>query len=168
MLLWRTVHERASLPILTLRLTERGLYDRWDHCQGLAGYAARFAASDRFDPEQLTTRLASSLNEVLEYVFRARPGGEGEVALHIVRNDTQTVVEVALPTDPALAERLRSEFERLALPDARERYAAGFQAMLAGAPAEAGLLELVALHGVTLSLRDDAGAATILLSLPHE
>lgn len=158
---------RPTAPIVTLKLSARGLYDAWEHCRSLADYVARFVASDRFDPEQLTTRLSTYLNEVLEFVYRARPAG-GDIVVGVYRGDTQIVVELALPTDATLAERLRRDFARFAEPDARDRYAAEFAAMLASPPADAGLLELVALHGVDLALRDGDAVSTIVLTLPHE
>ena len=157
----------ASTPIVTLRISARGLYDAWDHCRNLADYIARFAASDRFDPEQLTTRLSTYLNEVLEFVFRARPAG-GDLVLDVARTDAHLVVALALPTDPALAERLRRDLARVTRPDARDAYAADFHTMLASPPVDAGLLELVALHGVGLDLRDGDAVTTLVLSLPHE
>lgn len=161
------LHPPGSSPILTLRISVRGLYDSWAHCHRLAEYIARFVASDRFDPEQLTTRLSTYLNEVLEYVFRARPS-EGEIVVEVVRTDEHVIAELTMPTDDALAERLREDLGRAAQPDARARYEAEFQAMLARPPAEAGLLELVALHGVALALRERSGASVIVLTVPHE
>lgn len=154
-------------PILTLRISVRGLYDSWTHCQRLADYIARFVASDRFDPEQLTTRLSTYLNEVLEYVFRARPG-EGEIVVEVGRTAEHLVAELSVPTDDALAARLRDDLARAAQPDARARYEREFQAMLAQPPAHAGLLELVALHGVRLDLRQDSAVSVIVLTLPHD
>lgn len=157
----------ASSPIITLKLSAAGLYDSFSHCQKLADYIARFAGSDRFDPEQLTTRLSTYLNEVIEYVFRARPA-DGEIVVEVGRTAEHIVVELTLPTDLALAERLRGDFVRVAAPDARARYAADFQAMLDRPPADAGLLELVALHGVTLALREAASVSVIVVTVPHE
>lgn len=154
-------------PIVTLRISVRGLYDSWTHCQKLADYIARFAASDRFDPEQLTTRLSTYLNEVLEFVFRARPA-EGELVVSVGRASEHLVVELAVPADAALAGELRRDFERVAGDDARARYGAEFRATLERAPADAGLLELVALHGVGLDLRERGGAGVIVLTVPHE
>ncbi|MCY1063082.1 hypothetical protein [Nannocystis sp. SCPEA4] len=154
-------------PILTLRISVRGLYDSWTHCQRLADYIARFVASDRFDPEQLTTRLSTYLNEVLEYVFRARPS-DGEIVVEVGRTDEHVIAELTMPADEALAARLRDDLGRVSQPDARARYEAEFQAMLTRAPAEAGLLELVALHGVELGLREAGGASVIVLTVPHE
>lgn len=154
-------------PIITLQLSAQGLHDSFSHCQQLADYVARFAGSDRFDPEQLTTRLSTYLNEVLEYVFRARPA-DGQIVVRVGRTEEHIVVELSLPTDLALAERLREDFARVAQPDARARYTAEFHAMLERPTAEAGLLELVAFHGVTLALREDPSVSVIVLSVPHE
>ena len=100
-------------------------------------------------------------------MFRARRA-DGEIVVHVGRTPEHIVVELALPTDGALAERLRGDFARVALPDARERYAAEFQAMLDRPPEGAGLLELVAFHGVALALREDPSVSVIVLSVPHE
>lgn len=154
-------------PILTLRISVRGLYDSWTHCQRLADYIARFVASDRFDPEQLTTRLSTYLNEVLEYVFRARPS-EGEIVVEVGRTDEHVIAELTIPTDEALAQRLRDDLGRVAPADARARYEAEFESMILRPPAEVGLLELVALHGVELALREGDGVGVIVLTVPHE
>lgn len=157
----------APSPIVKLNISVRGLYDSWTHCQNLADYIARFAASDRFDPEQLTTRLSTYLNEVLEFVFRARPA-EGDIVVAVGRTPEHIVVELAVPTDAALAERLRGDLARATGPDPRAQYAADFHAMLASPPADAGLLELVALHGIGLALREGPAVSTLVLSVPHE
>ncbi|HEY8376039.1 MAG TPA: hypothetical protein VIK91_06095 [Nannocystis sp.] len=154
-------------PILTLRVSVRGLYDSWSHCHQLADYIARFVASDRFDPEQLTTRLSTYLNEVLEYIFRARPG-TGEIVVTVGRTSEHIVAELAVPSDEALAARLRDDLEQAARPDARARY----EAELAALPTEprpgTGLLELVALHGVRLDLRQEPAVSVIVLTVPHD
>ena len=50
-------------PVVTATISVEGFVDGWIHCQHIADYLARFAASDRFDPAQLTTRLSTYLNE---------------------------------------------------------------------------------------------------------
>lgn len=157
----------APSPIITLRISARGLYDSWTHCQRLADYVARFAASDRFDPEQLTTRLSTYLNEVLEYVFRAR-ADDGDVVVGVSRTPEHLLVELTMPAGDGLRERLRRDFSRVSQPDAAARYAAEFRATLDHPRADAGLLELVALHGVALALREEPAHCVIVLSVPHE
>lgn len=75
----------AASRIVEATLSIEGFADAWPHCQHVADFLARFAASDRYDPEQLTTRLSTFLHEALELVLRSlsrpgprQPGSSGE------------------------------------------------------------------------------------------
>ncbi len=157
----------------------QGFMDGWLHCQHVADYLARFASSDRFDPEQLTTRLSTYLNEALELVFRSAPG-PGELVVTIHRQHDRLDVALACPI--AGDDRMRRSVRRATEADAVASYRRGFVDLLARpeglAPpasedlaaweADAGLLELVALHGITLALHEPGDALVLRMTVPHE
>jgi hypothetical protein len=162
--------------VVTATLSVDGFVDGWTHCQHVADYLARFAASDRFDPAQLTTRLSTYLNEVLELVYRSEPPA-GDVVVAIYRLPERLQVEVRCPLASAAdgadrlagAERLRRSVRRASDPAAAATYRRGFLELLDGDhDGDAGLLELVALHGIKLELREASDAMVVRLQVPHE
>ncbi len=163
-------------PVISASLSVQGLTDDWGHCQQVADYLARFAASDRFDPEQLTTRLSTYLNEVLELVVRGEPAA-GELVVTVLRGADRLEVEFAVPALPDGGELLRRVVRAAGEPDVAGAYRRGFAAQIeagaagteaAGAGADIGLLELVALHGIGLGLREAGGGLVLRMIVPHE
>lgn len=175
--------EAAASPVISsvirASLSVQGLTDDWGHCQQVADYLARFAASDRFDPEQLTTRLSTYLNEVLELVVRGEPAA-GELVVTVLRGADRLEVEFAVPALPDGGEQLRRSVRAAGEPDVAGAYRRGFAARLAADGAAAagatdgatgddiGLLELVALHGIGLGLREAGGGLVLRMIVPHE
>lgn len=173
----------GASPVVTATLSIAGFIDGWIHCQHVADYLARFAASDRFDPAQLTTRLSTYLNEALELVFRSSPAATspaateaaGDIVVAIHRLPDRLQVELRCP---AAGERLRRSVRRATEPDAAVAYRRDLAQLLHGAPeepseaadADDGLLELVALHGIGLELIEPPAADAIILrmTVPHE
>lgn len=142
----------VEIPVITLRISARGLFDSWSHCRGIAEYVARSVASDRDDNEQLAARLSACLSEVLGHVFRARIDGS-DVVVTLGRSADLLVIELRIPADDEL----------------RALLARGFRSETRVPPAEAppaGPLELVALDGVSFALRDEAAACILVLSVP--
>lgn len=165
----------GASPVVRATFSMHGFMDGWLHCQHVAEYLARFAASDRFDPERLTTRLATYLNELLELVFRSAPGpGLLVVAIDRVADRLEVAVCCPLATDGA--DRIRHSVRRATHADLAADYRRIFLELLAtpsdpGSPErdlDAGLLELVALHGVTLALREASDALVLHMTVPHE
>lgn len=157
--------------MVSAALSLRGFADAWPHCQHVAEFLARFAASDRYDPEQLTTRLATYLHEVLELIQRchtAEDPGVGDLAIAVSRRGDRLVLDVAVPVEPAPGERLRRSVARACAEEPAAAYRSGFAAAIRGDDDGAGLLELVALHGLGLAVRDAADVVTLTLSVPHE
>jgi len=156
--------------VVAATLELRGLVDSWPHCQHVADFLARFAASDRFDPEQLTTRLASYLHEVLELVRRCHAASEarGDLVITLGRRADRISLDVAVPVDEAAGDRLRRSVHRACGPDPAAAYRIEFAAAIAGDDEDAGLLELVALHGVTCAAVEAGDVLTLSLSVPHE
>jgi hypothetical protein len=157
-------------PVISATLSLDGFIGDWPHCQHVADDLARFAASDRFDPEQLTTRLSTYLNEVLELVYRCQvgpPAGDLVIAIH--RAADRLFVEVAVPIAADAHARLRHHVRRAGAPEAAAAYRQAFAGELADAEDDgAGLLELVALHGVTFALRETDERVAVIMSVPQE
>lgn len=150
--------EDSATPVVTATLSLAGFIDGWIHCQHVADYLARFAASDRFDPAQLTTRLSTYLNEALELVFRsdsptpptptpqphtdapqpahtlaAAPTGEIVIAIHRLPDRLQVELRC-----PAASERMRRSVRRAAEADAAATYRRDLPELLHGDPLQAG------------------------------
>jgi hypothetical protein len=167
-------------PVVRASFSMQGFMDGWMHCRHVADYLARFAASDRFDPERLTTRLSNYLNEALELVFRSAPGpGQLVVTIHRKHDRLEVTLACPVPVD----DRLRRSVRRATEAEAAANYRRGFAELVrrgdVGArpasedpdewEADAGLLELVALHGITLALSRVADDAVVLhMTVPHE
>lgn len=146
----------VEIPVITLRISSRGLFDSWSHCRGIADYVARSVASDRLDPELLTARLSACLNEFLEHVFRARID-VSDVVVTLGRGGDHLIIELRIPADDELRALLTRGFSGPPRSESRAHAAA--------AP-PAGLLELVAVDGVSVALRDEPAACVLVLSVP--
>ena len=171
--------ESDSSPVVRASFSMQGFVDDWAHCRHVADYLARFASSDRFDPERLTTRLSTYLNEALELVSRSA-AGPGQLVVTIHRQHDRLEVAFACPI--AADDRMRRSVRRATGPEAIADYRRGFVELLGWtdpgrAPpasedseweADAGPLELVALHGITLALREASDALVLLMTVPHE
>lgn len=157
-------------PIVSARLSSRGFVESWQHCASVSEYLARFAASDRFDPEQLTTRLASVINEVLEVVFRAAPV-EGDISVSLARSEQRLELELEVPASEATRASLAEAFAALEQPfSAGDLVRREFHVLPDEAPPGAGLVELAAVLGTrpTLRLADDGSCHVISLYVPYE
>ncbi len=161
----------AISPVVKATLSLDGFIDGWRHCHELADYLARFAASDRFDPAQLTTRLSTYLNEVLELLFHTHkqaPAAHGHVVIEIRRQADRLYVEIAVPTaddNPLLRETLRQAVTSASPEDYRREF---LEPQAAACGTSAGLRELVALHGIAIELRETDTTFTLRLTVPHE
>ena len=156
----------APTPVIAVRLDLAGFTASWSHCGGLADYVARFAASDRFDPEALTTTIASHLDEILEVLFHHV--AVGWVDLTVRRAGAALVIACAVPVDDAQAAALRRIFAGLEGPGLRAEYLARLPRLLVEPAPEAGILEMAALHGVTPALAESPGRAVVTLTLDAE
>lgn len=146
----------VEIPVITLRISARGLFDSWSHCRGIADYVARSVASDRLDPDQLSTRLSACLSEILEHLFRARIDSS-DVVVTLGRSADRLIIELYIPADDELRVRLTRGVSGAPRSESR---AQGSEAT------PAGLLELVALDGVSFALRDEPAACVLVLSVP--
>lgn len=175
----------GATPVVTATLSVAGFIDGWIHCQHVADYLARFAASDRFDPAQLTTRLSTYLNEALELVFRSdsspKPHPDAPASLTPATHTGEIVIAIhRLPGSlqvemrcPAASERLRRSVRKAAEADAAATYRRHRADLLRGEPdqeaaADDGLRERVALHGIGLDLHETRDAVVLRMTVPHE
>ncbi|MBL9099719.1 MAG: hypothetical protein JNL82_02110 [Myxococcales bacterium] len=175
----------SAARIVEATLSIADFADAWPHCRHVADFLARFAASDRYDPEQLTTRLSTFLHEALELVLRSRgprPAADatepasthladqhaGDLVVAIHRRGDRLELALAVPAGGAAGEALRRSVRRAAAPDAAAAYRAGFAAAIDGDEDGVGLLELVAHHGLELGVDDTAERLALTLRVPHE
>jgi hypothetical protein len=162
--------DAAASPVVSATLSLSGFADAWPHCQHVADFLARFTASDRYDPEQLTTRLSTYLHELLELVLRGgvAAAAAGDLEIAVRRRGDRLELDVAVPAAGDAGELLRRSVDRARVPDPAAAYRAGFADMVRGDDDGAGLLELVAHHGVELAVADADERLTITLRVPHE
>jgi hypothetical protein len=157
----------AAQRVISLRLALPGFAGAWSHCGGLADYIARYAASDRYDPEGLTTQLATYINELLELLTR-QGFSRGELGVHVHRQGEALAVRLRLPGDPAQLSALAQLFAHLDAPDLEAAYRARLP-HLTGAPHPADpLLELAAVFGVRPVLEASEGHLEITLTVAAE
>ncbi|MEZ4449443.1 MAG: hypothetical protein R3B09_08185 [Nannocystaceae bacterium] len=150
-----------------MRLELDGFAAAWSHCGDVADYVARFAASDRYDPEGLTTRIASYLNEVLELLFAHHPGG-ASLDLVVTREDNALHVACTMPTNEALTATMERVFQGLSRDDLRSELRSALRGYLDQAPPEAAFIEMSGVHGITPRLTRDGDAVTVSLTIPAE
>lgn len=161
----------APSQVISLRLALAGFAESWSHCGAVADYVARYAASDRFDPEGLTTRLSSFLNEVLELIYSNHGGaqeGPPVLAIDVTREESALHVACALPADDAVASAFERALAGLDDPDLRSRYRDGFDAGLDEARVEAPFLEMAGVHGIAPVLNRSGDHVVVRLTIPAE
>ena len=98
----------GASPVIRATFSTHGFIDGPQHCQQVADYLARFAASD-FDLEPLTTRLTTHLHALLGLVIRGDPG-PGLLVLAIDRRPDRLELALGCHTlhDPDLPARITS------------------------------------------------------------
>lgn len=152
--------------VMSVRLALPGFVDSWSHCGGLADFVARFAASDRYDPEGLTTRISSHLDEILEVLFGVVAVGHADVDVH--RRDDAVEVACDVPVDDAQSAELARIFRGLEGRDLRAEYRELLPHLLVEMRPEAAILEMAGLHGVVPVLEVAPGRARITLTIAAE
>ena len=152
--------------VISMRLALSGFSETWAQCRVVADYIARYAASDRFDPEGLATQISSFVNEVLELSFANH--GEGTMGVDVTREEVAVHVSCVLPTNDEVTAAFQRALGGLSSADIRARHRQEFLAFL-DAPEPAGaFVEMAAVHGVLpqLTLRDDS--LLVSLTIPAE
>ena len=152
--------------VISMRLALSGFSETWAQCRVVADYIARYAASDRFDPEGLATQISSFVNEVLELSFANH--GEGTMGVDVTREEVAVHVSCVFPTNDEVTAAFQRALGGLSSPDIQARHRQGFLALL-DAPDPAGaFVEMAAVHGVApqLTLRDDS--LLVSLTIPAE
>lgn len=150
-----------------MRLELDGFAAAWSHCGDVADYVARFAASDRYDPEGLTTRIASYLNEVLELLFAHHPSG-ASLDLVVTREESALHVACTMPTNEALSATMERIFGGLSRSDLRAELRAAIAGYDGVVPPEAAFVEMAGIHGIAPRLTQDGDAVTVSLTIPAE
>jgi len=157
----------AAPRVISVRLALPGFAGAWSHCGGLADYLARYAASDRFDPEALTTQLGTYINELLELLVR-QGFDRGELCVDLYRRGDALALHLRLPGGREQRAALAAIFAHLDLPDLDAAYRARLP-LLTSAPHPADpLLELAAVFGVRPVLEDSDEHLHLTLTVPAE
>lgn len=152
--------------VMSVRLALPGFVDSWSHCGGLADFVARYSASDRYDPEGLTTRISSHLDEILEVLFAVVAVGHADVDVH--RRDDAVEVACEVPVDDVQSADLVRIFGGLLGRDLRAEYRELLPHLLVEPRPEAAILEMAGLHGVVPAIEVSPGRARITLTIAAE
>ncbi len=151
-----------------MRLALSGFAESWAQSRVIADYVARYAASDRFDPEGLATRISSFVNEVLELCFTNH--GEGTMSVDVTREEEAIHVTCRVPTTPEVTAVFEQALGGLGEPDLYKRHCEGFLALLDAPQPDpaAAFVEMASLFGLTPSLTRSDDAVVVALSIPAE
>ncbi len=151
-----------------MRLSLSGFAESWAQSRVIADYVARYAASDRFDPEGLATRISSFVNEVLELCFTNH--GEGTMAVDVTREEDAIHVACGIPTTPEVTAVFEQALGGLGDPELRKKHCEGLLALLDAPQSDpaAAFVEMASLFGLAPSLTRSDDALVVSLSIPAE
>jgi hypothetical protein len=154
-------------PIVAIQLSADSFSSNWVHCQQLADFLARVAASDRHDAEHHATLLSHFLNELLELVYRLHAPAR-VIQVCVFKTGDELLVEFTIPINDDTERAYRELFSTLGDGDSREFLRQYIQKLpTAGSDSETSFLELAGIYKMKLELRStDARAQTLVLSMP--
>src|SRR3954465_3059298 len=95
--------------IISAQFSVSSFAKRWNHCNQLANYLARFASANEPDPERQSTLLSTFFNEVLEVLYRNQ-SGDGQVKLLFQRKGKRIALRAEVPVE----EKSRKFYARVA------------------------------------------------------
>jgi hypothetical protein len=162
--------------IISAQFTVSSFAKRWNHCNQLANYLARFASANEPDPERQSTLLSTFFNEVLEVLYRNQ-SGNGQVKLAFQRKGMRIALRAEVPVDEKSRKLYRRVAELVSKPDLDSWYRASLERAPGGEGEEeevdsamVGLLELVAVYDSVLKLEESTSSAHISLyfEFPYE
>ncbi len=153
-------------PVVAVQFSANGFADNWLHCQQLADFLARVAASDRFNSEHHATLFSHFLNELLELVFRLHAPGR-EIFVHVFKTGDELLIELRIPIDPETEQAYQELFGALGEGDTREFLRKHIQKIPGRGPQrETAFLELAGIYHMKLDLQSAASERTLVLSMP--
>lgn len=153
----------ARSTLITLRFSVARLVEEHGRCRDAAEYVARIASAGRPDAAMDAREISAALFELLEAIHAQ--GGEGEVELEVARGPSGVDIVAAIPAEGPQAARVAGWVN--ASRSRADRYLADVRSRLDNPGAGDGLAELVAAHGVTLSL-DSARPLVVRMAIPLE
>ncbi|MCA9688928.1 MAG: hypothetical protein KC636_04915 [Myxococcales bacterium] len=153
-------------PVVAVQLSCESYAESWQHCQQVADFVARVAASDRFDAERHTTLFSNFINELLELVFRMHAPGRA-VVLQVFKVVDELLLELTVPVDGETEAAYRELFAGLEAGDHREFLRTHIHKVSGKVPStETSLYELAGIFEMKLNLRAEEAGRSMLLSMP--
>lgn len=176
-----SMQDREGLPvigmIMTVQFSVSGFSSRWNHCNQLANFFARFACANASDPERQSTLLSTFFNEVLEVLYRHQ-AGDGKIKLTFQKQNRHLSLRAEVPVDSQSRKFYRRAVEIASQPDLDawyrnwlERSAKDDREDSDTTALAAGLLELVAVYESKLTIEDSSDSELPLLlhfEFPYE
>lgn len=169
--------------IITAQFSVSSFAKRWNHCNQLANYLARFASANEPDPERQSTLLSTFFNEVLEVLYRNQ-AGTGQVKMAFQRRGKRIAVRAEIPVDDESRRFYSRAAELVNKTDLDswyrgwlERFPGGLDLEDGGNAGEeqvdsamVGLLELVAVYDSTLKVEESTSSTHMALyfEFPYE
>lgn len=180
------LHERSNhvLPtigmIITAQFSVSHFAKRWNHCNQLANYLARFVSANEPDPERQSTLLSTFFNEVLEILYRNQ-SGDGHVKLAFQRKGKRIALRAEVPVNEQSRKFYTDAINVISGPDLDTWYREWLEGTQLGDDAEegggkqvdnalVGLLELVAVYGSVVRFEEAKSATSValLFEFPYE
>lgn len=162
--------------VISAQFSATGFSRRWNHCNQLANYLARYVSASEADPERQATLLSTFFNEVLEVLYRNHPNGH--IRLTFQKKGTRITLRAELPADDRSRSFYRQIVNLVSRPDLDTWYRQWLERMpgdlapeerwLGGTETEldnavVGVLELVAVYDAVIKIEEPKDSRTVLL-----
>ena len=166
--------------IITAQFSVSGFAKRWNHCNQLANYLARFVSASEPDPERQSTLLSTFFNEVLEILYRNQ-SGDGHFKLAFQRRGKHIALRAEVPVNDESRKFYTDAIKVVSEPDLDSWYRGWLEGSPGNESAEEGagkqvdnalvaLLELVVVYGSVVRFEEAKSATSLalLFEFPYE
>jgi hypothetical protein len=166
--------------IITAQFSVSTFAKRWNHCNQLANYLARFVSANEPDPERQSTLLSTFFNEVLEILYRNQ-AGDGHFRLAFQKKGKRLIVRAEVPVDEQSRKFYTDAIRLVSRPRMDSWYREWLERAPGGDGAEegggtevdnalVGILELVAVYGSVVKFEQSTSEAVLalLFDFPYE
>ena len=108
-------------PLLEFDLDTSHIDSHWEYCTHISNFVARMISQNRSDPFMYSNLLSTSMNELLETVYRTRKE-PGQLHVCILRNGDTDRIQINIPCPREEQEFLSGLAEEVRAPDASDIY----------------------------------------------
>ncbi|MCY4263530.1 MAG: hypothetical protein OXE78_01570 [Gammaproteobacteria bacterium] len=108
-------------PLLEFDLDASHIDSHWEYCTHIANFVARMVSQNRTDPFMYSNLLSTSLNELLETVYRTDKE-PGQLHFCILRDGDTDRIELSIPCPQKEQEFFTDLVDKVYAPDATDIY----------------------------------------------